>query len=270
MMHVRKETPRSHSSRLLTAWCKINPGVVYRGFLLLWLVAGYPVQGQELDLEVQALAWFTAGDYEKSRDAFETILESAPEHPVALYHLGRMSEDRFAEQFYLKLLSHAPRHEYSDDALLRVVKLYYRYGRHKDAVKASNRWLAVYTGSELEDEARYWLGLTLLADKQPELARLTFMQLLRVHPQTDYGISSRIGIAESYRTEESFVAAARAYLQLEPHLQKSDSLRIVLYRAGQCLEEAGRVQEAGHVFNRLRDRFPDSDEARSLENAGNL
>ncbi|MBT5874996.1 MAG: tetratricopeptide repeat protein [Candidatus Latescibacteria bacterium] len=270
MKHVRKETPRSCLSLFLSARCHINPGVIYRGFLLLWLIATCPIQAQETDIELQALMWFTEGDFEKSRDAFETILESVPEHPVALYHLGRMSEDRLAEQFYLKLLSHAPKHKHSADALLRIVKIYYRNGRHKEAVQASNRLLAVYPGTNLEVEARYWLGLTLLADKQSELARLTFIQLLQVHPQTDYEIPTRIGIAESYRTEESFVEAARAYLQLEPDLRKSDSLRIVLFRAGQCLEEAGRSQEAGHVYNRLRDRFPDSDEARSLDNTGNM
>lgn len=240
-----------------------SPGVLCRGSLLVCLVLANPINAQEVS-EEQAMAWFTAGDLDRAREAFQDILTAHPENPTALYHLGQIANDKNAEQYYLRLLYHTPEHPYADDALLGIVQIYYRYGRHNDAVKACNRLLASYPKTDLNDQVRYWLGRTLLADKQPALARLTFIQLLTVHPQTNYALQARMDIAETYRAEEAFVEAAKAYLKMEPELRESDSLRIVLYRAGQCLEAAGRAQEAGHVFQRLIDRFPDSEEAKSV------
>lgn len=243
--------------------CICSPGTVCRGSLFMCVFLALPLNAQEIT-EKQALALFNAGEHDRAREAFEGILAAIPENPVALYHLGQLSDDKNAEQHYLRLLYYTPKHLYADDALLGIVQIYYRLGRHSDAVKACNRLLASYPDTDRNDQIRYWLGRALLADKQPELARLTFLQLLTAHPQTEYALQTRLDIAETYWAEELFVEAARAYLKMEPGLRESDTLRIVLDRAGQCLEAAGKAQEAGHVYQRLVERFPDSDEARSI------
>ena len=243
--------------------CICSPGTVCRGSLFMCFFLVLSLSAQDIT-EERALALFNAGERDRAREAFEEILAADPKNPVALYHLGQLSADKDAEQHYLRLLYNTPKHVYADDALLGIVQIYCRLSRHSDAVKAGNRLMASYPDTDRNDQARYWLGRALLGNNQPKLARLTFLQLLTVNPQTEYALRARLGIAETYMAEASFVLAARAYLKMEPELRESDTLRIVLYRAGQCLEAAGKAREAGQVYQRLMDRFPGSDEARRL------
>ncbi|MBI4553452.1 MAG: SPOR domain-containing protein [Candidatus Latescibacteria bacterium] len=113
--------------------------------------------------------------------------------------------------------------------------------------------------------ARYWLGRALLARHESTLARLTFFQLLNVSPASPYTLPARLGIAETFRAERAFAEAVKAYLKVEVDFPDSDSLRGVLLRAGQCLEAAGKPNEAQSVYRRLFDRFPASAEAREAQ-----
>lgn len=232
------------------------------GSLLLFLL--FSARGgfaQEIS-EEQALAWFEARDFERAREAFQHILTAHPQNPVALYHLGQMESDAAtAEQYYLRLLNYAPRHRYADAGLIAIAKLQFQGGRYGSAVQTCNRLLMSYPETQLNDQARYWLGRALLSDSQHKLARLTFLRLLTVHPNSPYAMQTRLGIADTFRAEGDLIEAAKAYLKLEAEYRESDSLHVALFRAGQCLETAGKQLEAVHVYQRLIARFPDTLEA---------
>lgn len=233
--------------------------------LFMICIGAVPVIAQEASID-QAVSWYQTGELNRARKSFLQIIEHQPNHPVALYHLGRLeTAPPSAEQYYLQVLLHAPQHPYADDALLAVAHLQYQQGRYQDAVKACSRLLAAYPKTDLKDEVRYWQGRALLANRQPDLARLTFLQLLAVAPASPFTIPTRLGIADTYRMEDNFIEAARLYLKFETDYPDSDSLRITLLRAGQSLEASGRTKEAGHVFQRLIKRFPDSPEAKRVD-----
>ena len=250
---------------------RLDLGIPCRGSLIWWLcllvLLGFAKAGyaQEV-LEEQALTWFRTGDSDRARTAFQQILTANPRDPVALYHLGQLEANgAIAEQYYLQLLYHTPNHQYVDDALLAIARIYYQHGRFRETAQTYNRFLASYPASRDNDQARYRLGQTLLADDRPVLARVTFIQLLTVHPQSQWVMSARLGIADTFRAEGAFIKAARAYLKFESEYRENDILHVALFRAGQCLEAAGRQLEARHVYQRLTDRFPDSQEAREVQ-----
>jgi TolA-binding protein len=230
-------------------------------FVFILSIGAVPIMAQEASID-QAVSWYQAGENSRAREIFLQIIKDQPEHPVALYHLGRLETAHpAAEQYYLQVLLHAPQHTYADDALLAVMRLQYQQGRYQEAVKACSRLLASYPKSDLKNEVRYWQGRALLANKQPALARLTFLQLLTVAPESTFMMPTRLGIADTYRAESDFIEAARLYLKFETDFPDSDSLRIALLRAGESLEASSRTKEAGHVYQRLINRFPDSPEA---------
>ena len=223
---------------------------------------------QETSID-QAVSWYQSGEFNRARQGFFQIIERQPNHPVVLYHLGRLETAPLsAEQYYLQVLLHAPQHPYADDALMAVAHLQFQQKRYPDAVNACSRLLAAYPKTDLKDEVRYWQGKALLANRQPDLARLTFLQLLAVAPSSPFTLPTRLGIADTYRVENNFIEAARLYLKFETDFPESDSLRITLLRAGQSLEDAGRPKEAEHVFQRLIDRYPDSPEAVQVKGDG--
>lgn len=226
-------------------------------FVFLCLLTVSPIAAQEATVE-QAVALYRAGELNRARQSFQQIIRAQPEEPVALYHLGRLETAPVAaEQYFLQVLLHAPQHALADDALLAVAHIQYRQGRYQDAAKACSRLLASFPKTDLKDEVRYWQGRALLANGQPELARLTFLQLLTTPTTSDFTLPARLGIADTYQAQKKYIEAARLYLKFETDFPESDSLRVALLRAGQSLEASGRTREAEHVLQRLTDRFPD-------------
>ncbi len=221
-----------------------------------------PPQISSISLE-EAIGYYEAGQNDRAREAFLRILGDQPEEPVALYHLGNLDSDRAAaEQFFLKVLLHDPEHALADDALLEVSRIQFDLERHDDAVNACNRLLKAYPDSDLEDETRFLLGQSLLAARRPELSRMVFLQLLASEPDPTLVRSARLAIADSYREQEDYIEAARQYLRFEIDFHGEDGLETVLWQAGQCLESAGRTVEAGYVYQRLIERYPDTPEAK--------
>ncbi len=237
-----------------------SPGIICRGFLFLILMVA-DLSNAQTTTSDQAEAWYAAGLHDKARQAYEVMLASDPEQPEALYYLGLLSEGKASEQYFLKLLNHSPDHALAEDALLGVVRVYHRAGQHEEAIRACNRFLMLHQESVHGEEIRYWQGMSLLADKRTELARLSFRQLLGLYPDSRFNVQARMGIAETFRAEKSYVEAAKVYLEMENDPAASDSASKVLYHAGQCLAAAERDVEARHVFRRLLQRFPESAEA---------
>ena len=257
---------------ILSTVCKYT-----RLYLFRWLLCLCPIQAAPQDTTVgavpeppqspsisleQAVALYESGQNDRAREAFLRMLDEQPEEPVVLYYLGRLDPDReAAEQYFLKVLLHGPEHALADDALLEVSRIQLALERHDDAVNACNRLLSAYPDSDLEDEARFLLGQALLGGRRPELSRMVFQQLLASEPDSTLVRPARLAIAESYRAQEDFIEAARQYLKFEIDFQGMEGLETVLWKAGQCLEAAGRTVEAGFVYQRLIKRYPDSPEA---------
>ncbi|MDP7235693.1 MAG: hypothetical protein QGI34_03035, partial [Candidatus Latescibacteria bacterium] len=87
-------------------------------FVFILSIGTFPILAQEASTD-QGVSWYQAGEYSRAREIFLQIIKDQPEHPVALYHLGRLETAHpAAEQYYLQVLLHAPQHPYADDALL--------------------------------------------------------------------------------------------------------------------------------------------------------
>ena len=59
---------------------------------------------QETSID-QAVSWYQSGEFNRARQGFFQIIERQPNHPVVLYHLGRLETAPLsAEQYYLQVL----------------------------------------------------------------------------------------------------------------------------------------------------------------------
>ncbi len=211
----------------------------------------------------EAIALYESGQHDGARDAFLRILEDQPREPVALFYLGRLEPDpEAAEQYFLKVLLHAPKHALADDALLEVARIQFDLERHEEAVNACNQLLKANPDSALREETRLLLGQALLAARRPELSRMVFQQLLAAKSLDSTRVRLiRLAIADTYRDQGAHVEAARHYLRFEADFPGTAGLESVLWQAGQCLQQAGHDLEAGYVYQRLIMRYPDTPEA---------
>ena len=218
-------------------------------------------QTSSISLE-KAITLYEAGQTDFARTAFSLILSEKPKEPLALYYLGRLESNReAAKQYYLQVLLHEPEHSLADDALLEVSRIHFEFERYDEAVHACNRLLKAFPDSDLMDECRFLLGHALLAGRRPLLSRMVFKQLLLSEHEPMLVRSAHLAIADSYRDQGDFIEAARRYLKFEVKFSGTDGLQVVLWRAAQCLVEAGREFEAGYVYQRLINRYPDTPEA---------
>lgn len=111
-------------------------------------------------------------------------------------------------------------------------------------------------------EEYYASGVQKLGEGAYATARAAFQAVLAEYPNDPRAADAQYQIAESHYAEENFSDALSA-LELVPR-QWPSSARApgALYRAGVIAEEMGERGRAREYYQELRQRYPDSDEAR--------
>jgi tol-pal system protein YbgF len=114
-------------------------------------------------------------------------------------------------------------------------------------------------------EEYYALGVQKLSEGAYATARAAFQAVLAEFPNDPRAADAQYQIAESYYAEQNFSDALSA-LELVPR-QWPSSARApgALYRAGVIAEEMGERGRAREYYQELRQRYPDSDEARQAQ-----
>lgn len=111
-------------------------------------------------------------------------------------------------------------------------------------------------------EEYYTVGVQKLGEGAYATARAAFQAVLSEFPNDPRAADAQYQMAESYYAEDNFSDALSA-LELVPR-QWPSSARApgALYRAGVIAEEMGERGRAREYYGELRQRYPDSDEAR--------
>jgi tol-pal system protein YbgF len=82
-----------------------------------------------------------------------------------------------------------------------------REGRYTEAADAFNRFLSGYPGSELADNARYWLGETYYVTRDFDRALQAFRELVSNYPQSPKIPDSRLKIGYIQYEKQDWRAA---------------------------------------------------------------
>ncbi len=114
-------------------------------------------------------------------------------------------------------------------------------------------------------EEYYALGVQKLGEGAYATARAAFQQVLREYANDPRAADAQYQIAESYYAEEEYGEALSA-LELVPRQWPSSARAAgALYRAGVIAEEMGERSRAREYYQEVRQRYPDSDEARQAQ-----
>lgn len=114
-------------------------------------------------------------------------------------------------------------------------------------------------------EEYYTLGVQKLSEGAFATARAAFQQVLQEYPDDPRAADAQYQIAETHYQEAAYPEALSA-LELVPRQWPSSGRAPgALYRAGVIAEEMGQRSKAREYYQELRQRYPESDEARQAQ-----
>ncbi|MGD8977381.1 MAG: tetratricopeptide repeat protein, partial [Gammaproteobacteria bacterium] len=189
-----------------------------------------------------------------------TLLASSPDKPDAWFNLGIAEEQQGRHQAAIDAFEHLLQMESSPrpDVLARLAGLLATIGRETDARHRIDQALEIDPG---HPEARYVLGMLLLADGDTGAAREQFRQCVAGHPRFAEAWQQLLECRRMEDADDPELAAAKNLLE-DPGLGDADRERLA-FAVGKAFDELGQSDQAFACFSRAkrakRQRLPDYD-----------
>lgn len=109
-----------------------------------------------------------------------------------------------------------------------------------------------------DPQVLYDRGYTLFHQKSYDLAEATFRTFLTRHPESDLADNANFWIGESYFARGDYSAALTEFADTVDRFPQGNKVSDALFKAGRCLEEMGRVDEARDTYREVQERFAGS------------
>lgn len=116
---------------------------------------------------------------------------------------------------------------------------------------------AAVAGGE-DPQVLYDRGYTLFHQKSYDLAEASFRTFLTRHPESDLADNASFWIGESYFARGDYASALTEFADTVDRFPQGNKVADALFKAGRCLEEMGRLDEAADTYREVQQRFPSS------------
>lgn len=114
-------------------------------------------------------------------------------------------------------------------------------------------------------EEIYNSGMEKLQQGSIATARAAFQALLHDYPNDPRAADAQYQLAETYYQEKDYDQALAALEEIPKQWPNHVRAPAALYRAGVIAEEQGKKTKAREYYQQVRQRYPDSDEAKQAE-----
>lgn len=118
-----------------------------------------------------------------------------------------------------------------------------------------------YPQFDRQFEADFVIGRSFMAEDKLDEARAAFLRVVRstTGGKTEIAAMSQTKIGDTYFQQENYAVALREYLKVDnayafPHWQAS-----ALLQAAKCYEQLGQPKEAGEMYARMLQSFPQTE-----------
>lgn len=205
--------------------------------------------------------------------------------PETLYETALESVDKqnfnTALANFEKIERQHPYSEYSERAKLMTTYIYFRTGRHSDAVLAADRYLAIYPSSEEVPYILYLKSSSLFAQikditRDQQLAQDTIdtsRLLINTYPNSEYVDQAKenvqlardqlagkeMSVGRHYLGNGQYTAAINRFRVVVEKFQTSTHIEEALYRLTEAYLKLGLVNEAQSAAAVLGLNYPSSE-----------
>lgn len=209
-----------------------------------------------------ALSLFETGRYDESMKAFEAApkdaalaAEFAFGRARALAALGRHAE---AEAAFVRVGQDFAGSPIEPDSLFWRGESVYHQARYPEAAAVFTDYLSRYPSGELADDARYDLGRTRLAMKDPEAAFGEFEIVAEAGRNDALRAASWCELGDLYLDRGDPEKALETYDRVLKEFPSSGFADDAQYRMATALGKLGRADASNLAFKTLLLNFPDS------------
>ena len=112
--------------------------------------------------------------------------------------------------------------------------------------------------ADVDPQELYDRGYTLFHQKNYPLAESTFRRFLDQFPGSDLADNALFWIGESHYAQGDYSRALQAFAETVARFPQGNKIADALLKAGRCLEALGRLEEAVSTYREVLERFPGS------------
>ena len=131
--------------------------------------------------------------------------------------------------------------------------------------KLGDQQASASTPSNATPEGIYESGLAAFKAGEMQKARDLFTRLVEQKPGHALIPNCRYWIGETYYNEKNFEQAILAFQEVIKNYPKSDKAPAALLKQGMSFKNIGDKKSARYVLNKLKDDYPQSDEAKKVK-----
>lgn len=212
-------------------------------------------------------------EYKKAADAFAAVIKDHPNFDQlqdAYLNLGwcqyslagtdNNGQYAAAAKTFSQMLAKYPQGKYTDQALFFLAESEYHQGKKKEAATSYQKLLDSFANSSLRSDAAYALGVT-----QEELGKYAeagkaYDLFLTEFADSDLADEVNMRKAETVLQAGDFKTAEQMFAKVAG-IEGFTLVDHALYRQAYCLAEMGKFAEAGALYGKIANDFPNSSNA---------
>ena len=237
-----------------------------------------------------AQAELAQGNPDKAVEQYDAILEIARFRAYRariLYLAGQaLAATGDEEAAYERYLQAVNRYPEAYDSYLALVELVnsnvpvddhqrglvdYHAGAYQPATEAFTRYLEADPSTYKEEDARWYLALSLKANGNLWQAIQGFKEFIERHPESEHVAEAWLEMAEAYAWRDNVDQSLDTYREFAEENAQSPMAPEALWNAAELEFDGGDLERAAASFRDLVDRYPtDEDTPEALFNAALL
>jgi tetratricopeptide (TPR) repeat protein len=209
---------------------------------------------------------FEQGRYDEARDALLQITRESSQSDTpreAWYYLALLTRPGDEYLRYLDLfLTHGGRKDpRGGEVELRAGRYFYTTGEYRNALVRFESARDIRRDAPAAAEARLWIGLTLMALREPTDARPALEEAALSKSPRPVREAAMFALGELFLGARDFPAAARAFSDYRDTFPQGNYVAASLLGEAMARERMNRKKEASDLYGAIVTRHPASPEA---------
>jgi tol-pal system protein YbgF len=115
--------------------------------------------------------------------------------------------------------------------------------------------------SAIQPKTLYDASYLDLSRRNYDLALSGFQEYLRLFPQSELADNAQYWIGEIYYARNDYERALKEFLRVEANYPAGRKVPAALLKAGYCLQELRRQADAKQIYEKIRQKYPQTQEA---------
>jgi len=208
--------------------------------------------------------FFERGEYNKAIKNFQKVIVDYPHVssaklasyylPEAYYALKNFAE---AIKAFQDFVSGYPDDELVESARFHLANGLFQAGQIEDSIKHYREILEKYPDSQFSSHARLNIALAYKKLNEWKKAVEEYRKFIYEHPEGEKANDAKWQIGEISRNNGEYRQAIEFYQMVEPTKEITECE--IKYRAGDCYERLGEIEEAVRVYQTLQESPAKSD-----------